>query len=154
MRVLICGGRTFGLLKRRKDNTWEPEGEKQYLFGQGWLQKRFEEYLPDPSTPDNKYGELTVIQGGAKGGDTIGHDFAVVNWLGMEEYRAEWDKHGKKAGILRNLRMRDEGKPDLVIAFPGGTGTAHMIKIAREAGIPVEEVKYETQVETQEAAGP
>ena len=36
--------------------------------------------------------------------------------------------------------MLDEGKPDLVVAFPGGRGTAHMTRIARGAGIEVIEV--------------
>jgi predicted PP-loop superfamily ATPase len=36
--------------------------------------------------------------------------------------------------------MLDEG-PSLVVAFPGGTGTAHMVRIAREAGVNVLEVK-------------
>ena len=36
--------------------------------------------------------------------------------------------------------MLDEGKPDLVIAFPGGKGTADMARRAREAGIEVIEV--------------
>jgi hypothetical protein len=37
--------------------------------------------------------------------------------------------------------MLDVGKPDLVIAFPGGNGTAHMVGIAKAAGITVIKVK-------------
>lgn len=33
--------------------------------------------------------------------------------------------------------MLDNGKPDLIIAFPGGSGTADMIKRARKAGVTV-----------------
>jgi hypothetical protein len=36
--------------------------------------------------------------------------------------------------------MLEEGKPDLVVAFPGGTGTANMVKQARAAGVEVLEV--------------
>jgi hypothetical protein len=36
--------------------------------------------------------------------------------------------------------MLDEGKPDLVIAFPGGRGTADMVKKARRAGVEVVEI--------------
>jgi len=142
MRVLVCGGRCFGLLKRLPNDTWEPEGEKQYLFGQGWLENRFSEYLMDPEGPPNRFGDLTIIQGEAKGADTIGADFAVVNWLNLQSYPADWKTHGAMAGYVRNKQMLDEGKPDLVIAFPGGKGTEMMIKIARKAGIPVEEVVY------------
>jgi len=41
--------------------------------------------------------------------------------------QGEWDELGKKAGPLRNQRMLDEGKPDLVVAFPGGGGTKDMV---------------------------
>jgi len=33
--------------------------------------------------------------------------------------------------------MLDEGKPDLVVAFDGGRGTANMVKQAKAAGIQV-----------------
>jgi predicted Rossmann-fold nucleotide-binding protein len=50
-----------------------------------------------------------------------------------EDYPADWTKHGKSAGFVRNKQMLEEGKPDVVIAFPGGTGTAMMIKLVEEA---------------------
>ena len=33
--------------------------------------------------------------------------------------------------------MLREGRPDLVVAFPGGKGTAHMVGLARRAGVAV-----------------
>ena len=36
--------------------------------------------------------------------------------------------------------MIDRGKPDLVIAFPGGRGTEDMVTRAERAGIPVRRV--------------
>ena len=56
-------------------------------------------------------------------------------------YPADWDTHGRGAGPIRNKQMLEEGKPDLVIAFPGGKGTANMIGQAKEAGIPVREIE-------------
>jgi predicted Rossmann-fold nucleotide-binding protein len=41
---------------------------------------------------------------------------------------------------MRNQRMIDEGKPDLVVAFPGGSGTADMVRRAKRASIEVMEV--------------
>ena len=38
---------------------------------------------------------------------------------------------------MRNARMLAEGKPDLVVAFPGGRGTADMVAQARKAGVRV-----------------
>lgn len=55
-------------------------------------------------------------------------------------YHADWNAHGRSAGPIRNAKMLAEGKPDLVVAFPGGKGTAHMVGIARKAGVPVVEM--------------
>ena len=52
-------------------------------------------------------------------------------------FPAEWDKYGVSAGPIRNQKMIDEGKPDLVFAFPGGRGTTDMIRRAAVAGIRV-----------------
>jgi len=54
--------------------------------------------------------------------------------------QGEWDELGKKAGPLRNQRMLDEGKPDLVVAFPGGGGTKDMVRRAVSAGVAIHEV--------------
>ena len=45
------------------------------------------------------------------------------------------------AGHIRNQQMIDEGKPDLVVAFPGGAGTADMIRRAKKHNLKVIEVK-------------
>jgi hypothetical protein len=52
-------------------------------------------------------------------------------------YPADWARHGNAAGLVRNQQMLDDGKPDLAVAFPGGKGTADMVRRARKAGIPI-----------------
>jgi hypothetical protein len=52
-------------------------------------------------------------------------------------FPADWKTHGKAAGFIRNQRMLDEGKPDLVLGFPGGSGTADMCSRAERAGVRV-----------------
>lgn len=59
----------------------------------------------------------------------------------VEKYPAQWDIYGKQAGVLRNLQMITEGKPDVVVAFPGGAGTANMVRQARAYRIRVIEVE-------------
>src|SRR5690606_30354012 len=54
-------------------------------------------------------------------------------------YPADWRRHGRAAGPIRNQEMADAGA-DLCIAFPGGRGTADMVRRARAAGIPVRSV--------------
>lgn len=78
-----------------------------------------------------------VIHGAARGADSLAHRWAQNRCVPVESYPADWRTHGKAAGPIRNRRMLDEGKPDIVAAFPGGRGTEHMISIAMKAGIPV-----------------
>lgn len=92
--------------------------------------------------------DFVVIEGGAPGADT-----AAAEWHRAfyghrpdqhEQYPADWEKHGKAAGPIRNQQMLDEGKPDIVFAFknefgvrswPRG-GTEDMVARAKAAGIP------------------
>ncbi|MBP0440637.1 DUF2493 domain-containing protein [Tianweitania sediminis] len=78
-----------------------------------------------------------IIEGGATGADLAAASWATFSRKHIETFPADWKTHGKAAGPIRNQRMIDEGKPDLVIAFPGGRGTADMIRRAEAASIPV-----------------
>lgn len=78
-----------------------------------------------------------IIQGGANGADALGKQYAQYNNLPCIEYKANWTKHGRSAGPIRNRQMLVEGKPDAVLALPGGRGTANMIKQALQMGLPV-----------------
>ncbi|WP_312313127.1 SLOG family protein [Sphingobium yanoikuyae] len=78
-----------------------------------------------------------IINGGAAGADRLARMWAGYRAIATFTFPADWERMGPSAGPRRNQRMIDEGKPDLVIAFPGGRGTADMIRRARAAGIPV-----------------
>lgn len=82
-----------------------------------------------------------LIHGGASGADRMAGIWARDGGIAVESYPAEWGKYGYGAGPKRNKQMLREGRPDLVIAFPGGKGTANMMAQARAAGIEVIEVK-------------
>lgn len=111
MKVLICGGRYY-------DN---------------WV--AMEECLEN-------FAITELVHGGASGADTLADNYAQSRYIGTIVYKADWDKHGRAAGPIRNKQMLDEN-PDIeyVIAFPGGHGTANMVKQARERGVKVLEVK-------------
>jgi hypothetical protein len=78
-----------------------------------------------------------VIQGGARGVDSVAHAWAVARGIPCDTYPADWAAHGRRAGPIRNARMLAEGRPDLVVAFPGGPGTADMVRQAERAGVRV-----------------
>ena len=78
-----------------------------------------------------------VIQGGARGADALAARWAALRHVPVEQYEADWSKHGRAAGPIHNRRMLTEGRPDLVVAFPGGRGTQNMIRQAQAAGVDV-----------------
>lgn len=59
---------------------------------------------------------------------------------------ADWKKHKKAAGPIRNQLMLDSEiehiEECLLVAFPGGKGTADMVRRAMRFGIEVEDIKY------------
>lgn len=88
----------------------------------------------------NDIDELFILQGGAKGADALAKIWANSNGVPCVEVSANWGYYDKAAGPIRNKWMLML-EPDLVIAFPGGPGTANMITQAKRAGVEVIEVE-------------
>lgn len=78
-----------------------------------------------------------IIHGGASGADRMAADFAAQRGIACARVDAHWRTLGRKAGPVRNSWMIDLLKPDAVIAFPGGDGTADCIRRAGVANVPV-----------------
>ncbi len=111
MKVLVCGGRRFNDISLLND------------------------------TLNTFRSNISVlISGNARGADQLGEQWAKTNGVEIDRYPAQWDIYGKSAGFRRNEQMLREGKPNVVIAFRGGTGTAHMVRTAKAANIKVWEV--------------
>lgn len=85
-------------------------------------------------------GATLVIEGGANGADAWAKRAANELRIPVVTFKADWARLGLDAGPIRNQKMLDEGKPDLVLAFTVDSepspGTADMIRRAKEAGIP------------------
>lgn len=118
MRMLVCGGRDF----------------RDYDRMDAELARIIEPYHHRGDWPP------VVISGGARGADSLAHDWAYRNSFEFLEFPADWEKHGKAAGPIRNQQMIDEAAPDVVVAFPGGRGTADMVRRAKKAGIETIEI--------------
>ncbi len=86
-------------------------------------------------------GVTELGHGGAFGADMLADMWARENHVPVREFKAEWHKHGRGAGPIRNRRAYAEFRPDIVVAFPGGTGTADMVRVARAGGTRVVEVQ-------------
>lgn len=72
-----------------------------------------------------------LVAGLARGADTLAMDWAIENDVPFKGYKANWHKYGNGAGPVRNQLMLEDSNAELVIAFPGGTGTYDMIKRAK-----------------------
>lgn len=87
----------------------------------------FEAMLGFMSVLPTEWDITEVVSGGARGADRLGESFAHLYNKSVKVFPADWDKHGKSAGILRNREMADYA--DGLIAFWDGVspGTKHMI---------------------------
>jgi hypothetical protein len=110
MRVIVCGGRDYDNFAR-VCTTLDAVARKH---------------------PNG----FVVVQGGAPGADGLARQWCQSRKVECVTYAADWGKHGRAAGPLRNQQMLDAGADGLV-AFPGGRGTADMVKRAENAGVPV-----------------
>jgi hypothetical protein len=81
-----------------------------------------------------------IIQGGATGADWLAARWGEHHCVRVTTMRADWDKHGRAAGPIRNEAMLREHKDATVLAFPGGRGTADCVRQARALGLRVIEV--------------
>lgn len=82
----------------------------------------------------NEIGE--VVTGGCPtGADKDAQTWSLFFGVPYKRFPADWDKHGNKAGPLRNSKMiayacgMDDMIP-MLIAFPGGKGTEDITKKA------------------------
>lgn len=116
-RILVCGGRNYHNL------------ETVFMFLDGLANNQ----IPEPIS--------CIITGMAQGADSIALTYAYKRNIHAEKFPAFWKRDGRKAGPIRNQQMIDEGKPDYVVAFPGGIGTLDMITRAKIHNIKVIEVK-------------
>lgn len=126
MRVLVCGSRH----SEQKDFIWERldkfhaktpitvliEGGQRKFRGQGKTRRH------------------------VGGVDYWAYMWGHKNMLKVITERADWTRFGKGAGPIRNLSMIVKHTPELVIAFPGGSGTANMVRQAREHKISVQKI--------------
>lgn len=129
MKIIVAGGRDFNNFKLLTKT----------------LDSFVEEYLKDK--------EIVVVSGGAKGADSLGEAWYherlansfwklyASSW-DLKVFPANWEKHGKAAGPIRNAEMAEFA--DMLIAFWDGksSGTKNMIQTALKKGLLVKVVTY------------
>jgi predicted Rossmann-fold nucleotide-binding protein len=111
VRLLVCGGRNY------RDAARVATELRRYI-----------------ALPTN--GKSIVITGGATGADELAKLWCYGNGVCVAEVPALWVWYGNVAGPVRNAAMLLL-EPNVVLAFPGGKGTADMVRQARDAGVNV-----------------
>lgn len=71
---------------------------------------------------------IVVLSGTAKGGDTLGEEWALKHGATIQRYPADWDKFGKSAGYIRNTKMANDAYILLAIWDGKSRGTKNMIE--------------------------
>ena len=79
-----------------------------------------------------KLGDSDVSK--LRGADRLADGYGFMYRVPVIRVPADWDRYGLSAGPRRNKLMVDM-KPDVLVAFPGGNGTASMVGLAADAGI-------------------
>ena len=109
VKVLVCGGRDY---------------------------TNREELFAAMDELHQEYGITMVIHGDARGADKLAGAWAASRGIHYAAVPALWDFYDRSAGPMRNAAMLTL-RPILCIAFPGGAGTAGMMRMAETAHIPV-----------------
>lgn len=76
-----------------------------------------------------------VVCGEATGADAGGKKWARARGVPVKSFPADWAQFGKRAGLIRNEQMAEYAEG--LVAFPGGAGTADMIRRANAHGCMV-----------------
>jgi len=80
--------------------------------------------------------DVTIVSGGARGVDTWAELTALHHKRETVVYRADWAKHGRVAGFVRNNEIVRNS--DIIVAFHhmGSKGTKHTISLCKYLGKP------------------
>lgn len=125
-RLLVCGSRT--------------------ITDKNWIYSQIEVYWYENLAC---YSDPIMIEGAAREIDLIAKAYAVENDWEIEEYPADWDKHGRSAGYIRNDIMVKKADEVLILWDGKSKGTKHSINLCKKYNKPhkivlYKEVKNET----------
>lgn len=92
---------------------------------------------------------IHIVEGEARGADTLARDYAQDRGYALHKFPAQWDTLGKRAGYARNRQMHE-----FIAQFPGrgcllfwdgeSRGTAHNFGLCREFGTQMRVFNYKT----------
>lgn len=139
LRVIVCGGRRFGELTEHLP-LCDQETDRVRAY------REVAALYQALNTLHDRHGIETIIDGGClTGADRHARAWAARREIDNVNYPADWRQDGKKAGPRRNTRMVADSEADVVVATPGGKGTADCVRKAVRAGLIVITVNVAAQ---------
>jgi hypothetical protein len=115
MRIIVAGSRSF-------DCYWLLESKLDFYIGGHQL--------------------VQIVSGTARGADQLGERYAENRGLSIERFPADWDKHGKRAGYVRNEQMARYATHAVILWDGSSRGTASMIKLCKTYNLKYRVVLY------------
>lgn len=111
MKVIIAGSRTLNNLRYVETAVHQAVNK--------WMRQDQENW--------KAYTRPEIVSGGAQGVDFQAELYAKKHTLPFKEFQADWDKHGKAAGIIRNIQMAEYADTLIAVWDGQSKGTFHMI---------------------------
>lgn len=151
--VIVTGGRSFGA-----PHTHTPAWEENITCQEADVFARARVERIHLNRVLSELKPSMVVQGGASGADECAALWAARNSIPWLTWPADWGKHGRAAGPIRNRQMLThihnycqaservlgpQAVRCLLVAFPGGKGTASCVKTAQDLGIQVRDERGE-----------
>jgi len=127
MNFLVAGSRSF-----YSENLDDKTLKKHYKVGLETLEKVY-----------TTYGITSVISGKATGADTFGENWGISKELIIKECPAEWDRYGKRAGMVRNKEMGEDEDVAVIFCDEKSKGTINMINIIKKLKKPLILINFE-----------
>lgn len=123
------------------DGTWAPDAARPspmrvIVAGSRTIRDR-ELVRSQMNAAWRDWGRFEVVSGMAAGPDRIAADLAEAAGVRVVRMPADWERHGRRAGCLRNVEMVKSADAALVIYDGSSPGSAHLIREASAAGLRV-----------------
>jgi hypothetical protein len=87
--------------------------------------------------------DIEIVSGTARGADRLGEQYAKERGYAIKQFPADWKKHGKAGGPIRNQQMANYA--DALIAFWDGKsrGAKNMIELAKRSNLTVKRIIFD-----------
>ena len=93
--------------------------------------------------PDCK---VIIMSGCTSGCDLLGEKYAKERGLSVQKFPADWNRIGKRAGLLRHKRMAKESNACILFFMSGGDDlnrpTKTLLSISKEEKLLIREIEY------------